>query len=100
MSNNIKVSASSMKKDLSHLESETAHLKKEIERLAGLMEALSRCWEGEAWNAYDRQTKENLKQLINVCNMETDFCQTFKQSIYSYQRMEQKVREDVDGIPF
>ena len=100
MGNIIKVSASEMKKDASNLENDTKHLEKEIIRLTELMQALSNCWEGEAWNAYEQQTKENLKQLVNVCNMELEFVKTFKQSIYTYQRMEQRVREDVDSIPF
>jgi Proteins of 100 residues with WXG. len=98
MADYIKVDAHKMRRDIEALRQLLEEIPQQIDELEGSMAKLSTLWEGQAWDAFQRQVVADIEYLREVYRMGKEYVESFSEAKRIYQDVEIKVDDEVRGL--
>lgn len=98
MADYIKVDARKMGRDIDELHELLKEIPRQIDELEDSMAKLSTVWEGQAWDAFQRQVANDIEYLREVYRMGKEYVGSFSDAKRIYQDVEIKVDDEVKSL--
>ncbi len=94
----MKVSASGMSKDEEAIVAQSKGIPDFLQELSESMSLLASCWEGPAWEEFQRQVRYDIQNMSDVYNWLTTYVEVLSKSRESYQKTEEKCCHTIEDI--
>ena len=97
MARYLKTDSKRIESDAEEIEKLAGEIPKLLDELKDAMFSLDRCWEGDAWNAYQNTNAYYIEVLSDVYNYYEKYAANLVQASTDYMRAEQDVMDEIDS---
>lgn len=98
MSDYLKVSANSIKKDAERIEELKEAIPTLMNELEAAMNQLAGCWEGVAWAAYQKNVADHMEMLSDIYDYMSRYTVSMQEAGKNYGYAEQDVRAEIRNV--
>ncbi len=98
MSKYLKVSAPQMERDYQKLNDYVSQIPELTDTVILTMEKLSQCWEGKAWQAFQKQVADDIEHINRLYRFLMNYLSHMEASRQKYIVSEQEVFSQIDKL--
>ena len=97
---NLKIDIEKVERELNSISNEIQVYPKYVDELEGAIQTLSSFWEGEAWSAFNTQTRADMEYLRSVKSFLDFYLNASKEAMDKYRTNEQKMIDEIEKLNF